>query len=374
MKTHTDPHSAPAGIGLRLGRTAVEILDSLSGGVVVADRNGRVRYRNTVAAKWLAEGTDLQSVLQPVELCGSFAGWSTELPRMVEDEALRRLGGVLHPADARAATLVALSCTPLRQGPAAVVTGIIIQIEEATYQNAVEDKLEVSKRLTSLGKLATRVAHELNNPLDGILRYTTLALRLVENSSEAKLKSYLTQSRTGLVRMCQIIGDLLQFARTTEGEFDEVGINEVVEQALEATAVAAEEANIVVTVDFQKQNMPTVRGSRLYQVCCNLIKNAIDAMPEGGRLAITTGMAGDDVVIRVADTGVGLSEPVEKLFQPFFTTKAPGKGTGLGLAISRDFIEEMNGTITAESAEEGGAIFTVRVPIRNCHNHDRNDR
>ena len=113
--------------------------------------------------------------------------------------------------------------------------------------------------------------------------------------------------------------------------------------------------------------MPAVRGSRLYQVCGNLIKNAIDAMPDGGRLAVTAGMVDDEVVIRVADTGVGLPDEVDKVFEPFFTTKAAGKGTGLGLAICKDFVEDMHGAITAAPGEEGGAVFTIRIPISSCH-------
>jgi signal transduction histidine kinase len=101
-------------------------------------------------------------------------------------------------------------------------------------------------------------------------------------------------------------------------------------------------------------------------VCCNLIRNAIDAMPDGGRLSITSGVVADDVVIRVADTGVGLPTSAEKIFEPFFTTKAPGKGTGLGLAICKDFIEDMQGTITAAPGESGGAVVIVRIPLSGC--------
>jgi signal transduction histidine kinase len=216
--------------------------------------------------------------------------------------------------------------------------------------------------LASLGKLATRVAHELNNPLDGILRYINLAMRLVDDASESKLKDYLAESRTGLMRMVQIISDLLEFSRCTEGNFEQTNVSEVVEQAIRAHASTADESHVIVAADFQTQDMPSIRGSRLYQVCCNLIKNAIEAMPEGGRLSITVGSAADHVIIRVADTGTGLPDPPDEVFKPFFTTKEPGKGTGIGLAICKDFIEDMQGTITASPGEDGGAVFTVRIP------------
>jgi len=144
---------------------------------------------------------------------------------------------------------------------------------------------------------------------------------------------------------------------------EETGINELIEQAIKTCTAAADANRVVVTADFQTESMPKVRGGRLYQVWCNLIRNAIDAMPGGGRLAITSGLVEGDVVIRVADTGVGLPEPVEKVFEPFYTTKPVGKGTGLGLAICKELVEGMQGTISATNVASGGAVFTVRIPV-----------
>jgi signal transduction histidine kinase len=217
--------------------------------------------------------------------------------------------------------------------------------------------------LTSLGKLASRVAHELNNPLDGILRYVNLALRLVDQSPDPKLKSYLSESRAGLMRMIQIVGDLLEFSRVGDGLFEAASVNDVIEQAIKAVVAQAEAANVMISADFQTQQMPQTSGSRLYQVCLNLLKNAIEAMPAGGRLSVTSGQLANDVVIRIEDTGTGLPIPPEKVFEPFFTTKPPGKGTGLGLAICKDFVEDMHGSITAANGAERGAVFTVRIPL-----------
>jgi signal transduction histidine kinase len=119
--------------------------------------------------------------------------------------------------------------------------------------------------------------------------------------------------------------------------------------------------------------MPAVRGGRLYQVCCNLIKNAIDAMPDGGRLTISTGRVDEHVVLRVADTGPGLPEDASRIFEPFYTTKEVGQGAGLGLAISKDFVEDMGGTLEGETDPEGGAIFTVRIPLSSCHSDREED-
>ncbi len=370
-------HHPTGGIGGQCPSSTSEILNSLEAAVLVVDRSQTIRYRNAVAGMWLPEGAELASVFAEARFLEPFAGWSAELGRVLDAGEALRFDCALCMPHHSSAVLATLRCSPLREDPARdsnlapAVTGVVILIEKQAKQQDVEEKLEVSKRLTLLGKLATRVAHELNNPLDGILRYINLSIRLADDAPDAKLKSYLAESHTGLMRMMQIIGDLLEFARTTDGKFDQMNINEVVEQAIKSTASAAGDNGVVVAADFQSQDMPSVSGSRLYQVCCNLFKNAIDAMPAGGRLSITTGLVDDHVVIRVADTGAGLPKEVERIFEPFFTTKEPGKGTGLGLAICKDFIEDMQGTITAAPGEDGGALFKVRLPVSGFHRPSR---
>lgn len=343
------------------------IIDSLDVAVLVLDEKGTIRYRNKAASAMFPEGDDVASAFRGCRFPATFGGWETEIPRLIERREPRRLSCTFPAAEAPSQGLATLHCTPLAETDADRVTGVVILIDDARSEEVGAERVEVLQRLASLGKLAARVAHELNNPLDGILRYINLALRTAEDTQGSKLKSYLTESRTGLIRMVQIIGELLEFSRTTEGEFDEADINELVEQAIRNTTSTADIRKIVVTEDFQTQDMPAVPGSRLYQVCCNLIKNAIDAMPDGGRLSVATGLADGEVVIRVADTGVGLPAEADQVFEPFFTTKSAGKGTGLGLAICKDFVEDMNGTITASPGEDGGAVFTIHIPVTSCH-------
>lgn len=359
--------SAPAGRQLPVAGAA-EVLDSLPLGVVVVDASGQVLRRNALAQSLLPHADQLSSLfasVAPVELPvdhevarggeTGFPGWPATIRKVIGQE----LTVNLRCTTAISQTLVWVQCGPLRTGEQ---PGAVLLIEPLAETPSDDRQREMSRRLASLGKLAARVAHELNNPLDGILRYINLALRIVGDAPESKLKAYLSETRTGVIRMVTIIGDLLEYSRATAGEFDDVGINEVIDEAIRSLASAADERRIVVAVDFQCSTMPKVRGSRLYQVLCNLIRNALDAMPGGGRLTITSGIVGNEVVIRVADTGVGLPEPVEKVFEPFFTTKPPGQGTGLGLAICKDFIEDMGGMIIAAHGATGGAMFTVRIP------------
>lgn len=367
MTLDAQSEASPQVDGSELPMTAGAILDSLDEAVLVTDREGAIRSRNAVARAHLPAGSDLDAVLRDARTLTPFDGWTAELGRVIDTGSAVHFECALAVGDAKPQRLVTVRCTPLLNQGGGHTEGAVVTVQEAARPAGLEDRLEVSKRLASLGKLATRVAHELNNPLDGILRYINLAMRVAGDASEPKLKSYLAESRTGAMRMVQIIGDLLEFSRSTGGDFDDTDINELVEQAIRSRASAAEAARVIVAVDFQTPKMPAVHGSRLYQVCCNLIKNAIEAMPRGGQLTVTTGIVNHDVVIRVADTGVGLPTPAEKVFEPFFTTKGPGEGTGLGLAICKDFIEDMQGTIVAEPQDPCGAVFTVRIPPSSYH-------
>lgn len=227
---------------------------------------------------------------------------------------------------------------------------------------ADEDAGEIAARLASMGKLAARVAHELNGSLDGVIRFVNLSLRLAGEAGEPRMVSYLSQSRKGLLRMAGMVTDLLAYSRGTAGWREAPGVHQVIEEAIRSHAIAAEAARVIVAVDAERSDLPVLSGSRLLQVCSNLIRNAIDAMPQGGRLTIRYGLVGGRVNLRFEDTGLGLPEPVEQVFELFFTTKAPGQGTGLGLAICREFIEGMGGTISAERGAQGGAVFTISLP------------
>jgi len=242
--------------------------------------------------------------------------------------------------------------------------GGIIIVEDVTERVNVQRKLANAERLAAVGKHASKVAHELNNPLDGILRYINLAMRIIEKEDLAKPKEYLTQCRQGLMRMVQIVSELLEFSRSTYTPLEYVKVEQIIEDAVKTMESRAEASNIQIVRNYTF-GMPQVRSGNLFQVFCNLAKNALDAMPNGGELRITTRPAADDsIVVELSDTGAGLP-PVgtEAIFEPFFTTKEGGKGTGLGLAICRDIVESYHGRITAGNAPGGGSIFTVYLPV-----------
>ena len=342
------------------------ILDALPAAVLVVDAGGAVRYRNATACRWLIDAEDLESVLANVFLDGPFEGWSKELSRVVSTSATIQFLGSRNVKTSSSSVPTSICCAPFDGAEVRMSGDVIIFLAEMPRDEEVERRIEMSNRLASLGKLAAKVAHELTNPLDGILRYVNLALRVSDEATDSKIRSYLIESRTGLMRMVQIIGDLLEYSRSTDGAFDSADINQVVEQAIVSQTVAADAQGVVIAADFRVQEMPHVVGTRLYQICCNLLKNAIDAMSKGGHVSITTSVVNEQVVIEFADTGSGLPDDVEAIFEPFYTTKGPGAGTGLGLAICKEYVEGMQGTITATPGEEAGAVFTVRIPVSAC--------
>ena len=224
-----------------------------------------------------------------------------------------------------------------------------------------------NERLVAIGKLTSKVAHELNNPIDGILRYINLAIRVVEQENLDKPKEYLVQSRHGLMRMARIVGELLEFSRSTYPlSEDRVEIEHIVEDAIKTMASKAGSADVRISTDYSP-DIPRIRAGNLFQVFCNLVKNALDAMPDGGELAVSTRLAADNtIVVEFRDTGTGFApENAEAIFEPFFSTKEKGRGTGLGLAICRDIIEMYHGRITAENSPQGGSVFTVCLPGQN---------
>jgi C4-dicarboxylate-specific signal transduction histidine kinase len=242
--------------------------------------------------------------------------------------------------------------------------GGTIIIEDITERVNIENQLAKTERLAAVGKLASRVAHELNNPMDGILRYLNLALRILQQEKLEKPISYLQQCRKGLMRMVQIISELLEFSRGSYAAFEYMQVDKIIEDALRTMESKITSADIQVLRHYNAGH-PQIRSGNLFQVFCNLIKNAVDEMPSGGQLSVTTRLIEPNIlVIEFRDTGPGFPpENTEAIFEPFFTTKERDKGTGLGLAISKDIVEKYNGRITARNHPEGGSVFTVQLPL-----------
>jgi two-component system NtrC family sensor kinase len=232
---------------------------------------------------------------------------------------------------------------------------------EELLQHAAHLQTRRSEQLAVVGRLAAGVAHEINNPLTGILVFAEL-MRAKENLD--------AQDREGLdviiretIRARDIVGGLLDYARETPSDRTALNLNDVIRQTTQllGNRQAFQHVHIRQLLD---ENLPPVDGDfgQLQQVFLNLALNACEAMPDGGTLEIVTSLDRDRVVVRVADTGGGIRpEHLGKIFDPFFTTKP--EGTGLGLAISHGIVHDHHGTLDVRSEVGKGSTFTLTLPL-----------
>jgi signal transduction histidine kinase len=342
------------------------VFESLPSGFVVFDKDLQVIRMNPAASDLLPDDKDLSKAISRLAAESTYEDWDAELRSVLTTGRSARFDVTVQSGGPQSDVCLSLVINPLRGSDTAEIIGGLLQVENVTSRISMERRLAVSERLAAVGKLAARVAHELNNPLDGILRYTNLAIRRASDGDDPKIAQYLEKAKSGIVRMSEILVALLEFSRSYPGTFEQATINKIVEDAMTAMEGRAREANVTVVCSFHQTDMPVVRGSSIFQIFCNLIKNAIDAMPNSGTLTITTVIIGPDVVVTFEDTGVGLPKDMDKIFEPFFTTKEPGKGTGLGLAVCKELIEKYGGSITPRRRKPRGTAITVKIPIRNC--------
>lgn len=262
-------------------------------------------------------------------------------------------------------------CVPLSDSNTNSVVGAAAVLMDVTQRLESEYELAQAERLMAIGKVAGKVAHELNNPLDGILRYVNLTLRILDQDQPDKAKEYLLHCRTGLQRMAQIITEMLEFSRTANHPFETSPLDKLLDDAIRAMESHLRQVDVQI-VRSETGPLPHVKSESVFQVFCNLIKNACDAMGQAGKLTITIGRLGNMFSVAFQDTGHGFDpQKADDLFRPFFTTKPKGRGTGLGLAICKDILEKLNGSISARNHPDGGAVFTVQLPAAPQINHTK---
>jgi two-component system NtrC family sensor kinase len=243
--------------------------------------------------------------------------------------------------------------------------GVIISVRDVTTEKKLEQQVIQSERLAAMGQMIGGFAHELNNPLTSILGMTELLQDTETNEASRKqLVSLHQQAR----RAAEIVQNLQYFARPPAPGRSPVNLGELIQRTLHLQAYPLRKSNI--TVDFlQEPTLPAVMAdpNQLMQVFLNLILNADQAIRESrekGTIRIRLGRNPDSVWVMFQDDGPGISQEVlPHIFDPFFTTKRPGRGTGLGLSICKTLLREHNGNIEAATAQGGGAVFTITLPI-----------
>lgn len=349
------------------------IIESLNDGLLVLGLDDRiVRWNPAMEAlyglsradavgKPLAELFDA-AFLGPLQAERNASGNSTAM--------LYRLPLFSRHADDTRKLLLNVAAAPLRTADGQR-TGTIVILEDITSRVQLEEQLQISEKMASIGLLAAGVAHEVNTPLTGISSFTQM---LLENADVDDPRTKLLEKiERQTFRAAKIVNGLLNLARPAQVDAGPVDLHVIINDVLSLLEHQLKNANIQVRKDLSATPPILLAVEyKLQQVLLNLFLNARDAMPKGGWLSIATQLQDDHATVRIGDTGAGIQvENLSRIYDPFFTTKPIGAGTGLGLSITYGIVREHGGVITCESAEGQGTVFTLTLPLRQTSGRDR---
>jgi two-component system NtrC family sensor kinase len=348
----------------RLKEFSENVIESVSVGIVVINLDSRITTWNSAMEKMFGMerdrvlGRSIYEVIDPdlIETIESVTGQGSWAIRDVRH--IYKYSATV--SDGRS-LILNITLAPF-EAARGVVAGTLMMVENITERVQLEQQLQQREKLSSIGLLAAGVAHEVNTPLAGISSYTQMLLQQIpETDPKHKL---LEKIHSQTLRASGIVNNLLNFSRTGDAQFREVDINRVLDDTLQLLEPQLRNTKIEI-IRHYAPDLPAGYGnaSKLQQVFMNMILNARDAMPVGGRLTIQTRLVETSLVIDFRDTGVGIApENIARIYDPFFTTKEVGQGTGLGLALSYGIIQEHGGRIFVESRPGEGTHFTIKLP------------
>ncbi len=343
----------------RLKDYSENIIESLTVGVAVLDQEGKIIGWNRVMEATFKQekeevmGKDAAQVLGRQNYLALFPPDTQKDFRLLSETPIEMPNGETRIFD--------IVKTPLRDNHMNPY-GTIIVFEDTTEKTSLQQQLLTSEKLASVGLLSAGVAHEINTPLTGISSYVQMLQKKMVDSPHSPI---LDKIEAQTDRVAKIVKSLLNFARNpSESMFIQVDLKDNLQGIISLIDYKLKNLNIELELELESLNPLWANGERLQQVFINIILNAIDAMPDGGKLSIQLFPKGKMAVIRIQDTGTGIqNQHLPHIFDPFFTTKGIGKGTGLGLSISYAIIKEHEGHISVESEEGKGTIFTVTIPM-----------
>ena len=345
------------------------IFDSISDGIVVYDHDGLVQHHNLIAPQLypneIRPGCSCREIFHPE---------SSSMPHDCPVEQALRGERVetsdVSVRDGHRTQYVDITATPIKDA-LGVKNRALVFFRDISKRRLQEMHLIQTEKMSSIGVLATGIAHEINNPLTSVAGYAEGLLRRFRDDPAMKgdcrlgdFPHYLEVIVRESYRCKGIIDNLLSFSRKSDGSVSMVNMNEVLMEILELLRHQLVYRQIDVVTDMQA-GLPKVMGdpSGLRQVCMNLLVNAHQAIKGKGRVTVTTYADDDMVAIRIGDTGCGIAQDtIDRIWDPFFTTKEVGKGVGLGLALSYDIVKRHGGDIQVESMLDEGSQFTVFLP------------
>jgi PAS domain S-box-containing protein len=347
----------------RMREFSENILESLNDGLAVVNRDDKV-------IRWNRRLEELYGLRHEVAvdrpLSEIFDRDFSETLRAVRRESPD--GGAIYrvPLNTRhqppRRVLVNVATTPLRDSDGAIA-GSIVVMEDISSRVQLEEQLQISEKMASIGLLAAGVAHEVNTPLTGISSYTQMLLQGAQPDDPNTRMLEKIERQT--FRAAKIVNGLLNLARPAQVDSGPVDVNAVVNDVLSLLEHQLRNGRIQVRKELSTIP-PIVQGIeyKLQQVFLNLFLNARDAMPKGGWLTIVTRGGDPTATVEVADTGSGIPpDHLSRIYDPFFTTKEIGRGTGLGLSITYGILQEHGGTINCESNVGQGTRFTLTLPL-----------
>jgi signal transduction histidine kinase len=324
------------------------VLQALPTGVVVRDRDGRIARINPAAARLIGfDGDDVGAGASHPDPLGLLSARADGVPREVVRGDGRRL-------------VIASRRSPV-PGADGRADGSVEILDDRTELTELADRLHVADKMAALGTMAGGIAHEIRNPMNGIMGFAALLRSALPEGRERRWASLIVE---GCAEADAIIASLLTLAQPERLALENVEPLELLESSVAAAQGrgpnAPDPSRWSIELDC---TAPTFRADRiqLRQALRNLIANAMDVLPEGGRVRVSAKAEGDELVFRVADSGPGLSDEArQRVFDPFYTTRADG--TGLGLALVAALARAHGGSVRVERGPLGGAEFTLRIP------------
>jgi two-component system, NtrC family, sensor kinase len=346
----------------RLKEFNENIVESINVGIFAIDLNDRIESWNAqmeamyAFSRAEALGQELSSVF-PVEFIEALEGFGSDpgVHHLYKFRLTTR-AGELRTANIAIAPLLSRDFVPV---------GRIVLVDDITERVTLETQLAQADKLSSIGLLAAGVAHEINTPLAVISSYAQMLAKQLRG--DARLGPVLDKITQQSFRAAEIANGLLNFSRTSTTEFRSTDLNQVVRDTLSLLEHQFKTAQILIDLDLSDE-LPPIHGNpgKLQQVFLNLLLNAKDAMPGGGRLRIAT-LVNGHVEAVISDSGSGIApEHLKRIYDPFFTTKnmlGDRRGTGLGLSVSYGIIQEHAGKIHVESAVGSGTTFHLEFPL-----------
>jgi len=324
------------------------ILQSVPSGVMSFDEGMRIMKVNLAAEKILeVKGETIVGRYHTDVL-------NKPITDLLNDRKVIERGEISYITPSGKKIWLGLTLSPLKDSAGRTIGQILI-FTDLTQLKAFESQMELRARLSSLGELSAGIAHELRNPLGVIAGYTKLLSKKLDSSLTPTVDAISRE----IIVMDRIISDFLSFAKPAELNISDIDLKTIIENCV--TAVTGERGNINLNLDIK--GLPIIKGDEVFlrQAFTNLIQNAVEAMPQGGKLAINASSKGDFLDVVISDTGHGIAENImDKIFLPFFTTKE--NGTGLGLAIVHKIVVSHGGNIFVDSSDKG-TLFRIRFPL-----------